>query len=177
MTAIEIPIDGLDLQLERIAGNVQRLVDESRMLAGVDSKAHAAAMSVFALKEVVKYRSLKQARKAAVAAGNTKLNVDERIFGWGHGAHAEKLRLARDWNLIPDDAWEIHKGHFSSRYFAWPWFDVERVLSTTLRTQSIFVDWDRKKHVWINPPLVDTDRLEHSNDSILKALDRVESET
>jgi len=172
---IQIPIDNeFDSQLGQIAANVRRLVGDSRVLAGDHSQIHAAAMSVFALEELVKCQWLKEGRKSAVAAGKKILDVDGRIFGLGRKTHDFKLNLAREWKLIPNDAWEVHQGYFSSQYFALPWFDTERVLDAQLRMESIFVDYDRKKRVWINPPSVDADKLEHSNDSILKALEVIE---
>jgi AbiV family abortive infection protein len=174
---IQLPIDNeFDSQLGEIAANVRRLVDDSRVLVGDNSQIHAAAMSVFALEELVKYRCLKEGRKSAVAASKTVLNVDGRIFGLGRKTHDFKLNLAKEWKMIPDDAWEVHTGAFSSKTFSLPWFDTERVLDAQLRMESIFVDYDRNKHVWINPPSVDADKLEHSNESILKALEEIESQ-
>ena len=175
---IEIPIDNeIDSQLARIATNVRTLVTDSRILAKSSSCIHAAAVSVFALEELVKYQCLKEARKSAVAAGKPRLEVDGHIFGFGRKAHDFKLNLAKTWKLIPDDAWEVHDAPFAAPAFGSPAFDVQRVLDAQLRLESIFVDYDRTKNLWSSPPMIDADKLENSNNEILKALGKVESNT
>lgn len=172
---ISIPLNNeFDSQLDEIAINVRRLVDDSRVLARDGSLVHAAAMSVFALEELVKYQYLKEGRREGVSLGATTINVDGRIFGYGRRTHDFKLDLARERRLIPDDAWEVHQGYFSSKYFGRPWFDTERTLDPQLRLESIFVDYNRDLHVWMNAPSVDGGKLEDSNAAILKALEEVE---
>jgi AbiV family abortive infection protein len=173
---IQIPVDQTNSQLDRIAANVRRLIADSRILVKDGSRNHAAAMSVFALEELVKYCHLKEERKAALAAGQTNLDVDELIFGIGHKPHEHKLKKAKEWQLIPDDAWEVHKGSFDSRNFSSRNFDTDVVLSATLRIESIFVDWDRKSRCWFSPPNVEIEKLEYFNESVLKALNKAESE-
>lgn len=172
--SIVIPIDDefeLNRQLARIAANVRILVLDSRILAKAGDRDHAAAMSVFALEELVKYRSLKEARKSAVAAGKTSLEVDGRIFGMGGKSHEFKLALAKDWKLIPDDAWEVHPETPGPPLRGPPNFNIQQLLDARLRLESIFVDYDQEKHEWVNPPLVNDDKLEYSNASILKAIE------
>jgi AbiV family abortive infection protein len=172
----EIPIEQIDSGLDRCAANVRRLMDDYHALMKNGSQSHAAAMSVFALEELVKYHVLKEERKSALAAGKPKVHVDERIFGKGRKPHQHKLALARQEQLIPDDAWVIHEGYFDSAYFSSRFFDTETVISATLRTESIFVDWDRENSCWVNPPSADIEKLEHFSESVLRALSRIQSD-
>jgi len=145
-------------------------VDDSQLLASNGNLSHATAMSVFAIEELVKYRYLKDERTKADAARVAILKADGRIFGHGRRSHEFKINLAKQWKLIPDDAWEIHKGYWNSKYWGRPWWDTERVLDPKLRLESIFVDYDQELHVWINAPLVDAEKLRYANEPILKAL-------
>jgi AbiV family abortive infection protein len=170
----EIPIDQIDSGLNECASNVRRLIDDCRMMMKDGSQWHAAAMAIFALEELVKLYVLKRGYESAVLAGKSLVDVDERVFGRGRRSHQFKLSIARQEKLIPEEAWVIHEGFFDDRYFDPRYFDIGTVISATLRTESIFVDWDVQNKCWVNRPVIDSQKLETFVQSVAVALKRIE---
>jgi AbiV family abortive infection protein len=136
-----IPIDRVSQGLALVALNVQHLCKDSHELMRSGSPWHAVAMAIFALEELAKYYDLKRKRASALRSRTNVIKVDERLFGRGRGnSHLYKLQMAKDENLIPPDAWQIHTADA----------DVEYALHKALLGSADFNVKDATVSDWIN---------------------------
>jgi AbiV family abortive infection protein len=171
-----IPLDKVDEGLSLVATNVQYLCQDNYTLMQAGSPWHAVVMAIFALEELTKYFVLKRERNLARSSKANSIEVDERLFGRGHGnSHAFKLNIAKEEKLVPLDAWQIHTAAFDKAYFDSGYFDVEDVtVSGALRTRNIFVDWVNGK--WEIGSDFEPMRLKNFVDLIMEKLKQLVAE-
>ena len=172
-----IPIEKIDSGLGIIAGNIRRLIQDHYALMRDGSDWHAVALAIFALEELAKYYALKHGKDDAIRNHMTSVEVEELLFGRGHGnSHKRKLEIARKEKLIPPDKWTINTARFDSAYFDSAYFDTEDVVvSAALRTQNIFVDW--KNGEWVHGTVLEVARVKDFADSIIRSLDQLEGKS
>jgi AbiV family abortive infection protein len=171
---IVIPLDQVNEGLRLVANNIRAFIQDHYALMQQGSTWHAVAIAIFALEELTKYHQLKRQKETATCNNLQSVEVDERLFGYGRSAHEFKLKIAKEEQLIPSEAWTINTAKFDSAFFDSAYFDTKDVvIDATLRTTNWYVDWKNGK--WqIGTEALETLRLKNFADAIIVALEHLE---